>query len=300
MKVFRSIFVPVFPGEPAWVTEGLALSALQLGRWFDAEVSFLSPAQSRRRLDSLLSRFDKELAARIPAYRVVPIERERAFVDAALSVISERLERAVICLAAERRGMLFPVQELPERKEELAERAHAPILVLPPGIRLGYPPALSALVPMSGERRASESLHLAIRLGNSHRIPVDLLHVTGTRRGQSPSNRLALLSDEFYHEYPRMIEDFIEEASPYSTMEERLVIREFSHVFGNVLDYLRRTVRKDSKTLLIVEWKGTLCHGHGQAVRMLLRRTTAPVLLVREELAARSRLKVGDQFGAAR
>lgn len=239
----------------------LLSSALQLSRWFHAPV------------------------------RIMTVTLESAVIAE-----SEKLERGLLVVGlkhGERGG-------LGGWRAKLLERCRRPILILPPEHELRGEGFGSFFVPMSGEMRSNAALDWAIRRGNELKVPVDIFHVTEAieKCGCDPSI-VGHVSDEFHHEYPRLVEEFINEASPFTSGKEKLVIREFFHCSGDPLKLLSAQIRKRRQDLLVLEWKGHLESGRARLVKYFIGRGDIPVLLVRQIERVRFRLKVGEDFEAA-
>lgn len=158
----------------------------------------------------------------------------------------------------------------------------------------------SFLVPLSGEITRSHSLEEALALARQLELPVDIVHVTETRgKAAWDASILAQVSDEFQHEYPRLIEELVLQASPYSGSEERRRIREVCHCTGDVSQQILLHVRQGRRPLLVLEWKGRLERGRARTMKGLLEQVSCPVLLVRERKGPEARLRVADEFKRA-
>ncbi|MBC7690531.1 MAG: hypothetical protein H7222_02080 [Methylotenera sp.] len=174
-----------------------------------------------------------------------------------------------------------------------------PVLLLTQKLLEAHCPFASLLVPMSGESTLNPAVEWAINYGNSHQVPVDLLHVTG--RNGSEAGDLSLLggmSDQFHHEYPGRIEQFVARASPYSSPSQKRIIRNFIHSTGDALEEIKKQVSRRSVGLLVIEIKGHMEPGRAKTVKELLKSTDLPILLVRSRGTGLATLHVGLDFAA--
>lgn len=178
-------------------------------------------------------------------------------------------------------------------RPRLLEQLKTPILVLP---RNKTHPSWvrSILVPLSGEVSPNAAMRIALEVGVEHKLPVDLLHFTEDRGARScDASVVGHTADEAYHEYPLLQDHLIAQASPYATMKQRQMVRDFLHCTGATVEQTLRTVAKKGRPLVMLEWKGSLAVGRAQVIKRILEIGEFPVLLVKEEKAGQSRLHAG-------
>ncbi len=144
-------------------------------------------------------------------------------------------------------------------------------------------PFLSLFVPMSGEVKISPALEWSIQFANEMHLPVDLLHVTHQFKGTTDDPSLmGKFCDEFHHEYPYLVSEFVSQGSPYSSMHEKEVIRRFIHCTGRELNEIIRCGYQQTRPLVVVEWKGNIEKGHAKVLKGILRQTDWPILLTKQ------------------
>jgi hypothetical protein len=154
-------------------------------------------------------------------------------------------------------------------------------------------PFLSLFVPMSGEVESSPALEWSINFANAMHLPVDLFHVTHQQMGVTyDPSLIGEMCDQFYHEYPHLISEFVARGSPYSSMHEKKVIRHFIHCTGLELDEIVKGGRKQARPLVVVEWKGNLKRGHARVLKGILAQTDWPILLTRQKKDVGPQLKM--------
>jgi len=191
-------------------------------------------------------------------------------------------------------------QQLQDWKVELLEGCETPILIVPANYGLKNGGFDSFFVPMSGEARDDAALDWAIRKGHELHVPVDVFHVSSGECGlECDHSIVGHVSDEFHHEYPRLVEQFISQASPYTSERQKKVIRTFRHGAGDPFLLIQGQVKGRRHGLLVMEWKGRFKPGRARLIKQMVGRGELPVLLVRQSKRARSTLKVGDRFEAA-
>lgn len=174
------------------------------------------------------------------------------------------------------------------------ERSRVPVLLLPPRYEESLP-WRTALVPLSGEPGADESLTVALRLAHVLDLAVTVAHVaaTGERRGEAGSG---LYADEAYHEYPQMLNEFVARACPLCSAAEREHIVDFRLFYGDVADALLALIERNRTSLLVVGWHGQFMTGHAHVLKAMIQRLACPVLLVKAVPRAPVRLKVGEEL----
>jgi hypothetical protein len=113
----------------------------------------------------------------------------------------------------------------------------------------------------------------------------------GATRGEDPF--FAPLGDAFHHEYPRLIEALLAQASPFRSAHDRGCIRSFLHCRGDVCSQVARQARNTEAPLVVVDWKGKLTPGRARILKEIFETAAVPVLLARERPARASHLKLG-------
>jgi hypothetical protein len=197
--------------------------------------------------------------------------------------------------------MEFGFLESKERAEAFKsalEGCPTPVLFLPESISLNRKSIGSIIVPLSGEHRLSESLTLAIQLADRVNIPVDTMHVTLPGEACSCGGDLEKSCDEFQHEYYGKIEQWVAEGCPFASSRERFRVRDFYSCYGDVSERICSVVKKTSKRLLILEWKGFFSQGRARILKAILKSESCPIFLVRAAVSAPLRLKVGTEFAS--
>ncbi|MCM2279544.1 MAG: hypothetical protein NDJ89_15820 [Oligoflexia bacterium] len=291
----QSILMPLHPCALCRRTLKQVRSAVELAQWLDADLHLLLAPEADI---SEALRTEKLLEKLLPRHSRFHVEFDRTEQPEATLRWAERRHPAMVVLSVSP-AFLRRRTELLAWQREVLEKIEEPVLVLPSTMELR--PFKSVLVPVSGERaRISSALELGLQLGNRLRIPVDVLHVTpgGARRGEDPS-LLGRLSDEFHHEYPKLIEEFVAESCPMSGVRERRVLRDTLHVRGDTTREIFRGIRDRERGLLIVEWKGSLARNHAETVKAIFRASRFPVLLIKPAPERRTTLTLGSRLVAA-
>lgn len=188
------------------------------------------------------------------------------------------------------RGRVAHFLSTSSRQEQLSEfgewmmHLREPLLLL--NAKEGGSTFESLFVPMSGEVRSSQALEWGIAFANQMKLPLDLIHVTRTSalpvRGTFDLSLIGRTCDDFYHEYPFLVSEFLSQASPYSSLRERSVIREFIHCTGGELSQILSVGRRKKHRLAVIEWKGNLTRGHSSILRGILKQTHWSLVLIRE------------------
>lgn len=185
-----------------------------------------------------------------------------------------------------------------ERKRELLEKSPVPVLLLPETMAFAIEDTRCLIVPVSGEHRRNEALRLALRLAVSFDRAVKLVHVTDPVKADDKVG-LGSLGDQAHHEYAKMIDKVVSEASPTSDLEERMRVTEIRHLVGCTADNLGKLIAETPGGLLCVEWQGCFLEGHAETIKTLLKSADYPVLFVKRVRERKSKLKTGKEFEAA-
>ncbi|MCM2322121.1 MAG: universal stress protein [Oligoflexia bacterium] len=291
----QAVLMPLSAGKLGDRSIRQVRSAVALAQWLDADLHLLlAPEQN---LSEALQ-IEEKLAGLIPPESRFHVEVEKEDLPEAALEWSRRHRPAMVILAIEPTHLRKRAELLPWQREVL-ERVEEPVLVVPSTMELR--PFKSVLVPVSGETTGmSSALELGLRLGNQLRIPVDLLHVTPrSDQGGADPSLVGRLSDEFHHEYPKLVEEFVAESSPLTTVRERRILRDYLHVQGETSREIFRGIRDRERGLLIVEWKGNLARNHAETVKAILRASRFPVLLIKAAHERSSTLRMGNRLIAA-
>ena len=262
------------------------VDALGLSKKLGSELLILALEPEEAKLSQLwirqVSRVQKESGSEVP---VIWIQRN-SDLDQIISVIREKNPSLIIL---DRRLILSVLGNNTSKGDQknwrdLITQLEVPLLIM--STNHSVLNSQSVLVPMSGEVRVSKALEWSIRFANRVELPLDLIHVT-REASQQPDQVLdfSLLGrgcDEFHHEYPSLVAEFLAQASPYSSLRERRVIRRFSHCSGRELAEILRFGEALSQPILVVEWKGNLGRGRSQVVRGVLQCSDWPIVLLRE------------------
>lgn len=184
-----------------------------------------------------------------------------------------------------------PLKMVGHVTREVIEKSRAPVLVLPRGYQEALP-WRSALVPVSGEPGTDASLTLALRLAQALDLTVTVAHVAAGRE-QEAKSRVGVSSDEPYHEYPSLLNEFVSRACPMCSAAERGRIEDFRLYHGDIAAELRGLIEEKRISLLVVGWHGRFMAGHAPVLKALIQRITCPVLLVKAVPREPFRLKIG-------
>lgn len=187
-------------------------------------------------------------------------------------------------------GNLNEDRMLSQEAKELIESSVVPVLLVPLHHRATVPWS-SILVPMSGDSRSNRALRAGIDLANILRVPLDIVHV---EESQGVEGRVSVdhYTDEAYHELPERVDNFISEASPYSTDEEKRLIRSFRLVRGNPKEEILREIRDRKSGVIFVQWRGKFIKGHGRVLNGIMMESGLPVLLVKAESYGNVRMRL--------
>lgn len=216
-------------------------------------------------------------------------------VDELLSLIEKRGSDLLMACsgwsAAEPAGNLFDPS-----LARIIERTDVPVFIAPRESRHPHG-RKSILVPMSGEVRENKALELSIKIGWTLGVPVDIIHVP-----RSPETRPAAIdhyADDAYHELPKMIDEFIAEASPLTHLEERKCLRDFYISRGQTSEEILSRIKENKSHLVAVQWKGTFMTGHAKVLKSILKEARSAVLLVKQKERAPFELKAGTNLRSA-
>jgi nucleotide-binding universal stress UspA family protein len=179
--------------------------------------------------------------------------------------------------------------------QAVIEQSAVPVLLLPPA----YVEALPwrhALVPLSGEAQADESLSLAVRLANALDLEVHVAHVADSDAGEDGLAAAARYADAPHHEYPHRLDELVSRALPQCTPEECRRIEDVVLCRGDIAAELLKLIDRKRVSLLVVGWHGRFMAGHALVLKHLVQVVACPVLLVKPAARAPFRLKVGDDI----
>jgi hypothetical protein len=178
--------------------------------------------------------------------------------------------------------------------QEFMAHLTSPLLLFDSG--QSSPEFQSILVPMSGEVKQSQALEWAISFANQMQLPLDLIHVTRSpvvrvmeSSSSLDSSLIGRTCDDFHHEYPSLVSEFLIQASPYSSVREKSVIREFVHCTGSELQEIIQYGQHKTNPIVVIEWKGNLSHGRSHILKGILQQTPWMTVLMREKGSLRSR-----------
>ena len=265
----------------------LIAESLGISRKLSMELDVLIP----QALESLLSHQLMKQVSRVQGQAHTRIQlkwiRSDQYLDQVFKSVQEHKPYLIIIdrsqiLSAIEVGMLTSDQSA---WKCFISQVRAPILIM--SQRKNVSTSESILVPMSGEMRKSQALEWSIGFANLVDLPLDLIHVTS--RASAEQDRtldLSLLGrgcDEFHHEYPSLVSEFLAQASPYSTLRDKRVIRTFVHCSGPELSEILRFGSASKHPFVVIEWKGNLGFGRSQVMRGILQSTDWPVVLIREK-----------------
>ncbi len=263
--------------------------ASKFTRWVGADLYVLigadpSPQKVLSIQEQLLSTLGGDLTS-------VVIETEADEMVAATRKALERRKTDLVMLVAEP-GKSHPAPW----QRELVEKAAEPILLVHSRARIG--PVTSILVPMKGAVSGRDSaLDFGIQEAVKLRVPLDILHVTP--EGGGDHSLIGETSDVFYHEYPHQLEGMIAEASPMSSVADREVIRRFIHVRGEETSEILHALAGCEDSLIVMQWDGSFAPGRSEKIKLVLRSSPCPLLLIKHTDEKASTLRIGDTEIAA-
>jgi len=291
MDLFETLLIPLSNRDILKPDNTLA-NSLRLSSFFSSKLYFIIPAAESPEIETKLAQ------TKWAHYSTFIHKSSGNFSQDILNII-EKVNHPLVFLGTNEVSFLQENNHL-TWEEEIIQNIQLPIIICPVTLNLSKKPFESLLVPMSGETRMNTALQLAIRIADQMKMPIDLMHVT-TRSGVcTDSSLVGHLSDHFYHEYPRLIDQLISKGSPFSSLRERRLIREFWHSCGDKAgEILKHTLIKKT-ALLVLEWKGIFLRGHAFVVKSILATCNHPILLVRESCQEdASLLKVSKNFSAS-
>jgi hypothetical protein len=199
---------------------------------------------------------------------------------------------AMVQASEEQRIKLILAMHSVAEMERIVTQSKVPLLLVPPSYQ--DHPWSSILVPMSGEIRKNTALELAIDLAESLDIAVDVIHVAGEHTDTHHKRAVVKRAiDQPGREFPRLIELFIAEAVPFTSVQARRRVRGFSLCRGDAKAAIISTTEHRRSSLITVEWKGIYIEGRAQVLKAILREGRTPVLLVRESTEGEMRLSAG-------
>lgn len=207
------------------------------------------------------------------------------------SLVAERdIALLVVCaeLSPGDSGDLFE----PELRAVI-ETIEVPVLVVPRQFERRQR-GCSILVPMSGEVREDKALELSLTVGCALGLPVDIIHVTQPA-GVTPAT-IDRYADGAYHEFPKMIDEFIVEATPLTKIEKRKCLRNFYISRGQTTEEILGRINQNASELVAVQWQGTFMTGHARILKAILRESKSAVLLVKRKDDARFNLRAGSNL----
>lgn len=290
-----SLILPIFREVPIRWIKRMIRESYEFASWAGVPLHLVAPprlaSSVKREVNGFLAEREKEPG---PPVEIWALSGD--FEKEVISFIQDH-PSSLLLLGVETRGKQRA--RFIESRRILMERSPIPLLVIPVFSAWNLRDIESMTVALSGETSRSHALDLALRMGDKARVPIDLIHISHTQGGiaRDPSV-LGTAEEEAHHEYPRMREEFIAQASPYSSGRERLWIRSFVHVCGDVVRALQRRMHGRPQSILVMEWKGNLGPGHAKVLREVLIEAKFPLLIVREESAPISSLMIGDRVAS--
>lgn len=282
-----------FPTSGNSSLRSLLKKLLLVASWFDADLHLLVPQSMRKKLDIELD----FVLHRDSAKLVVESLAAKDYLQEAMSA-TQALSPDYLCF--EDGDIGSSRTHLGRLKQSLLEQATAPILILPKRLPRKLPHLDSIIVPISGEQRSSEALGIALKIADTTQTSVTLVHVRPPGViGGSEASGLESVGDQIQHEYAHQLDKVVSEASPKSGLLARQRVTRFAHLAGTAPNAISKFVKQSPSNLLILEWKGVLVGGHAATLKSLLKKTNAPILIVKMAREARSKLKIGRDFKAA-
>ncbi len=182
----------------------------------------------------------------------------------------------------------------------LFEKAKVPVMLLPDPYGSTAIIPRSLIVPLSSEERKSDALELALSFAERSKTPVDLMHVMGKGiEGEKDELSLETVSDQFHHEYSKIVDRAVAIASPLSTSSEKKWIRSYYRCSGPISEQIARIASRRGTSAIILDWHGTLAPGRARLIKQLLLESAHPIVLVKQGKKARMSLKVGKELKSA-
>jgi len=288
-----SILMPVPSGKWNQRMIGQISRAACFANWFGADLRVLiAPEPDLNQVMKL----EEKILARTPRQCAFIIETDGKPISEATKTSAEHRKPEMIILVIEpqlfSRGLKMTAWQ-----QRILEESLEPVLVLSASTKLV--PFESIVVPMAGTpMRMDSALSYSLQFGSRARIPLDIVHVSPRQDGRDGSS-VGQFSDEFYHEYPRRIEEMIAEASPLSSVRERTIIRGFLHVKGDLIHEIFRSIKPHKGGLLVIEWDGKFVQGRSETIKSIFSASRRPVLVVKPVPEKHSTLTLGGTTIAA-
>lgn len=293
MKPIQHILAIILPEFSEGDIRRFLRNAIRLGEWLNANIHVLAPSYDQKYIQRLMTDLGKDVPIGNGGMVIHSISKP------ALEQVLETIDRYDCDLVFIEDGGTLEDPEKASLRREILETAPCPVLLIPSAFSFEGHSIQSLLVPLSGEKRASEALRFALALAEQVGTPVDIMHVTAPDQPCMCYQSLESVGDEFQHEYPKLVDKVVSEASPFSTLSQKKYVRDFYHCAGSTVDEITNALHRSPDTALTVEWKGTLLKGRAEVVKNILRDLKYPVLFVKERRQAKSTLKVGPDFEAA-
>ncbi|HAR43663.1 MAG TPA: hypothetical protein DCS07_13700 [Bdellovibrionales bacterium] len=288
-----SILMPLHSGGRNGRSAGQISRAACFAHWLGADLRLLIAPEPDM---NDLMKFEEKILARTPRECAFSIETDGKPLPEATKASIERRKPEMVILNIESHFLRRSIR-MASWQRQILEESLEPVLVLSSLTKLQ--PFDSIVVPMKGDpMRMDAALTYSLQIGGRARIPLDILHVSPKQLGPD-SSAIGQLSDEFYHEYPRRIEEMIAEASPLSSVRERTIIRDFLQVRGDMTHEIFRSIKKHKSGLLVIEWDGKFARGRSELIRAIILASHRPVLVVKPVLERRSTLTLGNTTIAA-
>ena len=277
----RNILVCILSDMKSNALDRYLLNSASFANQIDADIHFLSSADTRETLDAALNR--------VPNIAIQTIET----VSDSLTV-SEAVKRYSCDLILVPSGTLgSEIGRGAGIRENVLEQSAVPVLILSSRVDLIGTPIKSVLVPMSGEIRLSSALTLGLKLATQIDVPVDMLHVV--EKGKQSDSPLETTGDQPHHEYRQLLDKVLSEACPFSDAKERSRVRTLYNVQGTPSVQIPKAAAADPSRALIVEWHGSLIQGRAETLKSILDQIAVPVFLVRSKPDQTSVLKIGPE-----
>lgn len=151
----------------------------------------------------------------------------------------------------------------------------------------------SFYVPISGKSRTSRALEFAIHLANRIHSEVHLVHVTPSDCA-TPSEVIGIAStgDEACHEYSLLLDRIVSKTSPRSGIVEKQRVTDLHHLYGKASREILSLLKKNQRSLLVLEWNGDLTQGRAGVFRSLLKQAHSPIFIVKMAPERHCHLKI--------
>ena len=284
-QTIHRILFPMHESE----REGTLLNVLRLSSWFQAELFVLAPPAVLEESSRIFAKLSRGIQGHYHFFGFDEIEDASAVLDFAT-------ENRCDLMILYDRTLFGPTTEM--KGSPLLQLSQIPVLILPRFWDLSDPPIASWVVPLSGEAKQNQALQFALRVSTQTGTFVDLVHVSSARNPKQVQRCLEMAGDAAHHEIPKLLEQVVAEASPFSNPEERSRVRQFYYRSGITPQEITEVASHMSNACLVVEWSGTLRPGRAEIVKALLTQTDHPLLFVRKVEAPKSRLRIAGDFAA--